>query len=128
MSKLWVGSVENFVGYTNPLQLRVISNSAQWGASKGASKIYGAPGPGLSTGKKRGRRLFFSEKTGGAEFSSAKKRGRGVCMTYQKRGINTFFQGKVEAMFLHPKIGHSGLKSGPKLSLSITRQTWTLGS
>ena len=77
--------MENFVGYTNPLQLRVISNSAQWGASKGASKIYGAPGPGLSTGgrrlflvKKRERRLFFSEKTGGAEFSSAKKRGRGL--------------------------------------------------
>ena len=53
---------------------------------KGASKIYGVPGPGLSTGggdffsakkkgatrffqqKKRGRRVFFSEKKGGDEF------------------------------------------------------------
>ena len=53
--------MENF--YTNPLQLRVISNSAQWGASKGASKIHGDPGPGLSTG---GRRLFFQVKRKGA--------------------------------------------------------------
>ena len=75
-------------------------------------KFMGVPGPGLSTGggdffsgKKRGRRLFFSEKKGAPSFS-AKKRGHRVFFC-DKKGGNDFFQEKRggEEVFWHTRRG-----------------------
>ena len=57
---------------------------------RGPSKIYGVPGPGLSTG---GHRLFFSQKKGGDEFFSAKKKGA-TSFFQRKKGGDEFFSMK----------------------------------